>query len=89
MTTSQALEVLTALHTAGFSLKLCKCKLFAKTVDSLGHIVRSGTLMAAEMNLASVRRASFLCNQAEVHSSLGACNVYRHYIPDFARVAAL
>ena len=37
-------EVLTVLKEAGFSLKLKKCKFFAKYVDYLGRVIRPGRL---------------------------------------------
>ena len=50
--------MLSALHSVGLILKLCKCKLPVKTVDYLDHLVHICKLTATEKSLASVRRAS-------------------------------
>lgn len=81
-------EVLSALQTAGLSLKLKKCKLFSATVDYLGHVIRPGKLAVAEKNTDAIKMCSYPSTQTQLRSFLGMCNVYRRFVPCFARVAA-
>ena len=81
-------EVLTVLKEAGFSLKLKKCKFFAKSVDYLGHVIRPGRLEVATKNTEVVKCFKELTTQTELQSFLGLCNVYRRFVPNFARTAA-
>ena len=80
--------VLTVLKEAGFSLKLKKCKFFAKSVDYLGHAIRPGRLEVATKNTEAVKRFKEPTTQTELRSFLGFCNVYRRFVPNFARTAA-
>ena len=81
-------EVLTALHSAGVSLKLRKCKFFSASVDYLGHIITPGKLHAAVINTDAVKGFKEPTTQTGLKSFLGLCNVYRRFVPNFARTAA-
>ena len=81
-------EVLTVLKEAGFSLKLKKCKFFAKSVEYLGHVIRSGRLEVATKNTEAVKCFKKPTTETELRSFLGLCNVYRRFVPNFARSAA-
>ena len=81
-------EVLTALRAGGLSLKLKKCTFFSPTVDYLGHVIRPGPLEVAEKNTAALKQAQYPRTQTELRSFLGMCNVYRRFVPNFARVSA-
>ena len=48
-------EVLTVLKKAGTSLKLKKCKFFAKSMDYLGHVNRLERLEFATKNTEAVK----------------------------------
>ena len=80
-------EVLTLLGTAGLSLKLAKCFFFKDTVDYLGHVIRPGKLAVAVKNTDSLRSALPPTTQTELRSFLGLCNVYRRFVPGFAKIA--
>ena len=80
-------EVLTVLKEAGFSLELKKCKFFAKPVDYLGHVIRLGRQEVATKNTDAVKRFKEPTMQTELRSFLGLCNVYRRFVPNFARTA--
>ena len=81
-------EVLTTLQDAGFSLKLRKCEFFAETVDYLGHVIRPGRLQVAQQKIEAVKGFKMPTTQTELRSFLGLCNVYRRFVPNFARAAA-
>ena len=80
--------VLSMLQKAGVSLKLAKCKFFDASVDYLGHVVRPGQLEVASRTVDAVRQFKTPADQGELRSFLGMCNVYRRFVPNFARVAA-
>ena len=81
-------EVLSLLYKAGLSLKLTKCHFFKDTVDYLGHVIRPGKLEVAVKNTEALRNARPPVNQTELRSFLGLCNVYRRFVPGFAKIAA-
>ena len=81
-------EILAILKEAGLSLKLKKCNFFTKTVDYLGHVIRPGKLEVAEKNTAALQGFKEPTTQTQLRSFLGMCNVYRRFVPNFARVAA-
>lgn len=81
-------EVLAALQGAGLPLNLQKCKLFSAAVDYLGHFIRLGKLAVAEKNTDDLKQCRYPEKQTQLRSFLGMCNVYRRFVPNFARVAA-
>ena len=81
-------EVLTLLRAAGVSLKISKCAFFDEEVEYLGHVVKPGRLEMQSRNTDAIRRARPPTNITELRSFLGMCNVYRRFVPNFARVAA-
>ena len=50
-------EILTALDTAGITLKIKKCRFFSEEVEYLGHIIKPGHLEIDKTNTASLREA--------------------------------
>ena len=81
-------EVLHLLSRAGLSLKLKKCHFFKETVNYLGHVIRPGKLEVASKNTEALKTAQPPSTQSELRSFLGLCNVYRRFVPGFAKVAA-
>ena len=81
-------EILAILKVAGLSLKLNKCNFFTKTVYYLGHVIRPGKIEVAEKNTAALQGFKEITMQTKLRSFLGMCNVYRRFVPNFARVAA-
>ena len=81
-------EVLSLLKDAGISLKLTKCRFFESSVDYLGHVIRPGKLEIASNNLKAIELAKSPGNQTELKSFQGMCNVYRRFVPSFARIAS-
>jgi transposase InsO family protein len=80
--------VLRLLRNAGISLKLQKCNFFQPRVDYLGHVVTPGKLAVAEKNIDTIRQAKYPQTRTELRSFLGMCNVYRKFVPHFAKKAA-
>ena len=81
------LKVLQLLYTAGVSLKISKCAFFDTSVTNLGHVIRPGRLAVEKRNVVTIERALPPTNQTELRSFLGICNVYRRFVPNFARIA--
>lgn len=81
-------QILTALKRSGLSLKLRKCSFFGKSVNYLGHTIRPGLLEVANKNTATIEGFKIPATQTNLRSFLGLCNVYRRFIPNYARAAA-
>jgi transposase InsO family protein len=80
-------QVLTLLGRAGLSLNLAKCHFLQESVGYLGHIIRPGKLEIASKNTDALRTALPPRTQTELRSFLGLCNVYRRFVPGFAKIA--
>ena len=81
-------DIFKALSAAGVTLKPSKCHLFAQTVDYLGHKVSPGRLEVAIKNTEPLKKCLYPSTQSHLRSFLGLCNVYRRFVPNFARTAA-
>lgn len=80
--------VLSLLKDAGVSLKFPKCQFFQDTCDYLGHTITPGKLQVASKCQDAIRKAFPPRTVKELQSFLGLCNVYRRFVPNFARIAA-
>ena len=81
-------RVLSALRSAGVTLKLAKCDWFTSTVKYLGHVIQPGTLGIDPVATKALRNLEHPRTQTELRSFLGLCNVYRRFIRDYTRTAA-
>lgn len=81
-------KVLTLLHDAGVTLQLKKCKFFTETINYLGHVIRPRRLDISSHTTDAIRGLKALTSLTELRSFLGLCNVFRRFVPNFARLAA-
>lgn len=81
-------EVLQLFQMAGVTLKLAKCTFFDTAVSGLGHTVLPGQLQVDKRNLVPTERATAPTNETELRYLLGMCNLYRRFVPGFAKIAA-
>lgn len=81
-------QVLSTLKKGAFSLKLKKCVWFSPTVAYLGHVIYPGKLAVAMKNTAAIEGFTWTKIQTKVRAFRGKCNMYRRFIPNFARVPA-
>jgi transposase InsO family protein len=81
-------HVLELLKEAGISLKLKKCAFFKTEVEYLGHVITPGKLHVSNKNVVALEQAHHPRTRTELRSFLGMCNVYRKFVPQFAKLAA-
>lgn len=81
-------EIIGFPQEASVTLKLYKCAIFTEKVSYLGHTIFSGTLAVVVADPAeSIREAPSSTYKTRMWFFLGACNVYKWFVPDFAGVA--
>jgi len=76
------------LRDAEMTLRLPKCRFFRKTVAYLGHEIKLGRLAVMDAHTRALREARFPTTRTQVRSFVGICNVFRRFVPNFARMAA-
>jgi RNase H-like domain found in reverse transcriptase/Reverse transcriptase (RNA-dependent DNA polymerase) len=81
-------EVLHRLYRAGLYLNIKKSHFFKETVSYVGHVIHPGKLSVAGKNTSALKTAKFPTTQSELRSFLGLCNVYRRFVPGFAKISA-
>ncbi|CDF32470.1 unnamed protein product [Chondrus crispus] len=72
---------------AGVKLKLRKCEFFVEKIKYLGHVVRPGTLEVDAARIAALEQVRYPQTQTQLRSFLGLCNVYRQFVPHYAKIA--
>ena len=81
-------ELLGHLHRANLAARPTKCLFRAKSVDLLGHLVRSECITVTDENLEKILPTRRPTTKKEVRSFLGLANYYRNHIPSFAAISA-
>ena len=81
-------EVLAALSRANITLKLKNCDFFTTKIRYLGHIIEPARLSIDDAVVAPLKEAQHPKSKAELCAFLGLCNVYRHFVKDFSKIAA-
>jgi len=79
--------ILSRLRQAGVKLHLENCSFFKREVEYLGHLVCPGKLKVHNKNTEALKQAVFPKTKTQMKSFLGACNVYRRFVKDFAKRA--
>jgi len=81
-------RVLRLLRDAGVTLRLPKCQLFRTTVDYFGSEINPGRLGVMDAHTRALRQALFATTRTQVWSFVGMCEVFRRFLPSFARMVA-
>jgi len=81
-------RVLRLLREAGKTIRLPKRRFFCKNVEYLGHEIKPGRLGVMNAHTRALREAHFPTARTQVRSFVGICNVFRRFVPNFARMAA-
>ncbi|CDF38075.1 unnamed protein product [Chondrus crispus] len=70
-----------------FRWKCCLCEFFVEKIKYLGHVVRPGTLEVDVARTAALEQVQYPRTQTQLRSFLGLCNVYRRFVPHYAKIA--
>ncbi|GFO13150.1 Pol polyprotein [Plakobranchus ocellatus] len=80
--------LLTLLRRHGLHVNPSKLSIGSSSVEFLGHMVSSGTLVPVQKKMDKILQLSIPVKKKEVRSLLGLVNYYRHFIADFASISA-
>ena len=80
-------EVFGRLRAANLKLKPNKCKLFARRVKYLGHVVSDEGVEADEDKVAAIRDWPTPRCKRDVQAFLGTCGYYRRFIPRYSEIS--
>ena len=75
------------LSSAGLKLKPRKCRLFAREVEYLGHVVSENGISTDPKKIEAVKTWPEPTTVTELRSFIGFCSYYRRFIEGFADIA--
>ncbi|GFO37432.1 reverse transcriptase [Plakobranchus ocellatus] len=81
-------SLLVLLRRHGLHVNPSKVSIGSSSVEFLGHVVSSGTLVPAQKKMDKILQLSVPVKKKEVRSLLGLVNYYRHFIANFASISA-
>jgi len=81
-------HILRLLRGAGVTLRLPKSRFFRTTVEYLRREIKPGRLGVLDAHTRALREAHFPTTRTHLRSFVGMCNVFRRFVPNFARMAA-
>ena len=82
-------EMFSRLKEAGLKLKPKKCKLFAREINYLGHVISAGGIAVSPEKISAVSEWPVPETVRDVWSFLGTASYCRHFMKDVATIAAL
>ena len=82
-------EIVSVMEKAAVKLKLHKCECFVEKIKYLVHVVRTGTLEVDAARTTALEQVRYPQTQTQLGSFLGLCNVYRQFVPHYAKNAHL
>ncbi|GFN92527.1 retrovirus-related pol polyprotein from transposon 297 [Plakobranchus ocellatus] len=81
-------SLLVLLRCHGLHVNPSKVSIGSSSVEFLGHMVSSGTLVPVQKKMDKILQLSVPVKKKEVRSLFGLVNYYRHFIANFASIAA-
>lgn len=80
-------QTLTALHTAGFNLKMRKCKWAMPQIPFIGFLVGQGKISPLHDKLEAIRDIPVPTTKKAVRAFLGVCGWYRCFSARFSKIS--
>lgn len=80
--------VLGRLQREGLKVKLEKCSLFRPEVSYLGHVISRESVATDPGKIEAVAKWPRPSHVSELRSFLGFASYYRHFVDEFAKLAA-
>ena len=80
-------EVLERLAKANLKLKLVKCKFFTDSIKFLGYKISKDGMTMDDERITSIQKMPYPTNKRQVQAFLGACNYFRTFVREFAKIA--
>ena len=80
-------QVLEAISKVNLKIKITKCNFFTNSANFLGYKLTKEGLTLDEDRIASLQNMPYPKNEKELQASLGTCNYFRSFVPNFSDIA--